>query len=88
MGGCNLPKDNPGLSQGTAQTRRSLVAASTSPTPSDLCYLLILTQPASPWLCQHAVKPAGNEEGEPRRERAPMLQVPVGWGSPSCSRCR
>lgn len=46
---------------------------STSPTPCDLRYLIILTQPASPQLCQHVVKPPG-KGGESRRERAPIPQ--------------
>lgn len=40
-------------------------AASTPPIPCDLRFLIILTQPASPRLCQHTVKPAGNQGGNP-----------------------
>lgn len=75
------------ITQGSARA-----GSSPSPTPCDLRYLIILTQPASPRLCQHSVKPAGKGGGESRRERAPIppqrLRVPVGWGSRcSCSRC-
>lgn len=97
MGVCKVPKDNPGLSQGRPQR-----AASPSPTPCDLRYLIILTRPASPRLCQHKVKPAGNRRGNPRgreprscsrgcRSRwageAAAAAASAGSNTPSWSRC-
>lgn len=97
MGGCKVPKDNPGLSQGRPQR-----AASPSPTPCYLRYLIILTRPASPRLCQHKVKPAGNRRGNPRgreprscsrgcRSRwageAAAAAASAGSNTPSWSRC-
>lgn len=68
------------ITQGSARA-----GSSPSPTPCDLRYLIILTQPASPRLCQHSVKPAGKgggiQEGE-SPDPAAEAAGPGGLGKP------
>lgn len=72
MGGCNLPKDNPGLSQGRALPSHG--GASWQPPLLPLPVTFATSSSSPSQLCQHTVKPAGKgERGESRREKAPIL---------------